>query len=73
MNLKTECKVLLEDVFDENLKRNDNLSLQDRRSFMSLTIEERRKVLEKQSKELAKQYNTNKDWTETQGGDFIEY
>ncbi len=73
MNTKIGNKALLENRYYENLQENSNLTLQDRKAFMKLSIEERRKILEKQAQELVKYYEINEEWKETQGVDFIEY
>lgn len=57
----------------EQVKPSDNLSLRERRAFMRLSIEQRRKLLEKQAQDLAKHYNETDDWKETDGTDFIDY
>jgi hypothetical protein len=52
------------------------LALEDRRLFLKLPIEERRKRLAKQADQLAKHYNqesSSEERAEWQGGDIIEY
>lgn len=62
-----------EQMLGETVKQSDNLTLRERKAFMRLPIEQRRKVLEKQAQELAAHYDEDKDWKETESGDFIDY
>jgi hypothetical protein len=52
------------------------LTLEDRRSFLKLPLEERRKRLAEQAEQLAEHYNQEssiEERAEWQGGDIIEY
>ncbi len=52
------------------------LTLEDRRSFLKLPLEERRKRLAEQAEQLAEHYNQDsslEERAEWQGGDIIEY
>lgn len=57
---------------DEN-EREDSLTLTQRKAFMKLSLEERRKLMAKQAKELADYYETEQEWREGEGDDIIEY
>lgn len=48
-------------------------SLKEKRAFLRLPAEERRKILERQAKELSEHYERNAEWRETEGADIIEY
>lgn len=45
----------------------------DRKAFMKLPVEERRKILEEQSKALQKHYDVLSDLENPGGGDFVDY
>lgn len=52
------------------------LTLEDRRSFLKLPLEERRQRLAEQADQLAEHYNqepSSEERTEWQGGDIVEY
>ena len=52
------------------------LTLEDRRSFLKLPLEERRRRLAKQADQLVEHYNqeqSSEERAEWQGGDIIEY
>ncbi len=52
------------------------LTLEDRRSFLKLPLEERRKRLAEQADQLADHYNqesSSEERAEWQGGDIVEY
>ncbi|MBN2330093.1 MAG: ImmA/IrrE family metallo-endopeptidase [Candidatus Omnitrophica bacterium] len=51
----------------------EHLSLRERRAFMKIPMEQRRKILEKQAQELIEHYNEDDDWKETHAADFIDY
>lgn len=57
---------------------NDNQTrqwlLEERRAFMKLPLEERRKILAKEAEEAAKHYEEDyEEWNDLQGGDIVEY
>jgi acyl-CoA reductase-like NAD-dependent aldehyde dehydrogenase len=45
----------------------------DRKAFMKLPAEERRKILDEQSKALQKHYDELAEQEKTGGGDFVDY
>ena len=49
------------------------LSLDQRRTFLKLPLEERRRVLQAQAETLITHYQTDTEWQELQAGDLIEY
>ncbi len=49
------------------------LSLSDRRAFLKLPIEERRRILTEQAEEMAAHYQQDSEWRELQAGDIIDY
>lgn len=49
------------------------LSLIERRAFLKLPLEERRRRMAEQAKRLARTYERRSDWKELQGGDIHEY
>lgn len=61
---------------DELLEMKQEITLQQRRDYMKLSIEERRKILEAQAEKLAAHYESQKEKDERetwQGGDIIEF
>lgn len=50
-----------------------DLSLEQRRIFMKLPIEERRRILQKQAEAMATHYQQDAEWRELQAGDLVEY
>lgn len=48
------------------------LSLVQRKAFMSLPLEERRKILTEQAQKLTDYYENESDWREIEIGDFVE-
>jgi uncharacterized protein YuzE len=49
------------------------LSLCDRRAFLQLPLEERRRILAEQAQAMAHHYQQDTEWQELQAGDLIEY
>lgn len=52
------------------------ITLEDRRAFMRLSIEERRRLLERQAEAIAEQYESEIERSEReewQGGDIVEF
>ena len=45
----------------------------DRRQLISLTLDQRRDLLGRQAQEMISFYESDPEWKEFQGGDFIEY
>ncbi len=62
-----------ERMLGETIELSESLSLRSRRAFMKLSIEQRRKILEKQSQDLAKHYSNNDEWKDLEGGEIVEY
>jgi Zn-dependent peptidase ImmA (M78 family)/DNA-binding XRE family transcriptional regulator len=60
-------------IIGEPVKHAENLTLRERKSFMKLPIEQRRKILEKQAQDLTKLYAENDNWKENDSADFIDY
>jgi hypothetical protein len=52
---------------------NKPLTLADRRSFMKLSMSERRRILSEQADVTEARYSENSDWKEFLRGDFIVY
>lgn len=48
-------------------------TLASRRSFMRLTLEERRRVLAQQAEEMLSHYEHSHEWKELETGDFVDY
>ncbi len=44
----------------------------ERRAFLKLPLEKRRKMLAEQAKKMVDHYNTDSEWRELQGGDVID-
>jgi hypothetical protein len=60
---------------DEEWRPKDPVTLEDRRAFMKLTIEKRRRLLERQAERMIKHYESDAEATdraEWQGGDILE-
>ncbi len=49
------------------------LSLCDRRAFLKLPLEERRRLLAEQAQAMALHYQQDTEWQELQAGDLIKY
>jgi Zn-dependent peptidase ImmA (M78 family) len=49
-----------------------SLSLAERRAFMQLPIEARRRILAQQAEDIADAYEPDADWKEFQSGDFVD-
>jgi len=62
-----------EQMLGEQLKIKESLSLIERRSFMKLPIEERRKLLSEQADRFEAYYGQNPETRELGGGDIIDY
>lgn len=66
-------KEIAERMLEEEIPVEEPLSLIERRAFMKLSLDERRKILENQAEKAAVHYSRDKEWEDFQGGDFIEY
>lgn len=53
--------------------KEEELTLQERRSFMELPIEERKRIMEEQAEKIKEHYEQDTEWKELQGGDIVEY
>ena len=49
------------------------LSLAQRRAFMRLSLEERRRLLGQQAEEIWEYYQQNIEWQELETGDIVDY
>ena len=50
-----------------------SLTLEQRRAFLQLTLEERRRLLAQQAENMVEYYQENTEWQEFLAGDIIEY
>lgn len=62
-----------EAVFGEPVKGELGLPTIERRSFMKLPLEERRRVLSEQAEKLTTYYEQDSEWRDMEAGDFVEY
>jgi Zn-dependent peptidase ImmA (M78 family)/DNA-binding XRE family transcriptional regulator len=62
-----------EKMLGEQLKIKESLSLIERRSFMKLPLEERRKLMAEQASKFEAYYKQNPETREIGGGDIIDY
>ena len=60
-------------LLEEEIDMEQPLALIQRRAFMQLPLEERRRILAEQADRIAAHYEENKEWREMEGGDFIDY
>lgn len=58
---------------EETIEEEQPLSLIERRAFMKLPINERRRIMAEQAEKMAQYYERNSEWKELQGGDIVEY
>ncbi|MBI1742613.1 helix-turn-helix domain-containing protein [Candidatus Acetothermia bacterium] len=71
-----EGVITLEDaerMLGDKLNTKQPLSLIERRAFMKLPTEERRRILVEQAGKMVAYYEQHREWEELQGGDVIEY
>ena len=66
--LKQDTMEFLKEVDEE-----EELTLQERRSFMELPVEERKRIMEEQAGKIKEHYEQDTEWKELQGGDIVEY
>ncbi len=59
-------------MLGEPIQARPSLSLAQRRAFMQLPIEARRRMLAQQAEDIADAYEPDADWKELQAGDFID-
>lgn len=65
-------RLLVTNQSSSNLANKD-LSLEERLAILRLPQEERSKILKESTDKMLSHYQTNKEWQELSGGDFIEY
>jgi hypothetical protein len=51
----------------------DTLTLEERKQFMQMPLEERRRWMEQLAERSAAYYEAETDWKELQGGDIVEH
>lgn len=61
-----------EHIVGRSLDEKEPLSLVERRAFMKLPLEERRRVMAKQAETMVAYYENSREWREFQEGDFID-
>ncbi|MDJ0690527.1 MAG: hypothetical protein QNJ41_18710 [Xenococcaceae cyanobacterium MO_188.B32] len=57
----------------QKTQENIELTLSQRREFLKLPLEKRRRILEKQATQIQHHYQENTEWQEWLEGDIIEY
>jgi hypothetical protein len=62
-----------QNLLEEDLKVEPSLTLIQRRKFMQLPLEERRRILAEQADKLAAHYEQDSEWKAMEESDFIEY
>ncbi len=62
-----------EKMIGEPLRAEVPLPVIERRAFMKLPLEERRRLLAEQAVRLAEHYEQDTEWREVEGGDLVEY
>ena len=62
-----------ERTLGEAIEGSPPLSLIERRAFMKLPLEERRKLLAEQAEKMMDHYKRDSEWKELQAGDLVEY
>ncbi len=62
-----------ERTLGETVEGEAPLSLIERRAFMKLPLEERRRILSEQAEKMAPHYEQDREWKELQAGDLVEY
>jgi transcriptional regulator with XRE-family HTH domain len=62
-----------ERMLGETMEIKQSLTLRQRRAFMKLPLEERRRILAEQAEKMAAYYKQDLEWKDLQGGDIIEY
>ncbi|GBE40933.1 MAG TPA: helix-turn-helix domain-containing protein [Nitrospirae bacterium] len=62
-----------EKMLGESIEDGETLSYIERRSFMKLPLEERRRIMAEQAEKMVTYYGLDSDIKEFQGGDIIEY
>jgi hypothetical protein len=62
-----------ERMLGETVKGKEPITLRQRRAFMKLPLEKRRRILTEQAEKMAAYYKQDLEWKELQGGDIVEY
>jgi transcriptional regulator with XRE-family HTH domain len=62
-----------ERMLGETVKGKQPITLRQRRAFMKLPLEKRRRILTEQAEKMAAYYKQDLEWKELQGGDIVEY
>lgn len=62
-----------EEVRPQAAKVDQTTTLAQRRAFMKLPLEERRRILAEQAEGMLAHYQQDSEWQELQTGDVIEY
>jgi len=60
-------------ILGEDLGTEEPFSLIERREFIKLSLEERRRILKEQAEEMSSYYENNTEWKDLQGQDIVEY
>ena len=63
----------VERLLGESLDIEEPLTLIERRAFMKLPLEERRRILSEQAEKLKSHYSEGAERSDLQSGDFVEY
>ncbi len=64
---------MAETMLGRSLGDGEHLSLIERRAFLKLPLEERRRIMAEQAERMAAYYEDDREWRKFQGGDFIDY
>ncbi len=62
-----------ESILGRSLEQGQPLPLVEKRAFLRLPVEERRRILAEQATEAAAYYEAHPEWKELQGGDILDY
>jgi hypothetical protein len=62
----------MKQLVDRRSAGQPSLTLADRRAFLRLPVEERRRRLAEQAGALAEHYATDRDWRELEAGDLVD-
>jgi uncharacterized protein YuzE len=65
--------IQLQAIRDKLTETQASLSLKERRAFLQLPLEERRRIMAEQAEALAFHYEQDSEWQELQIGDVIDY
>ena len=60
-------------MLGEDIEMEQSLTLIQRRAFMKLPLEERRRILAQQAEKMVAHYEEDTEWRELGGGDVVEY